>query len=76
MKQRDTKLGAKGRNPIAACLAKKYLGSYHRKCVEAAGLRESDSVLDFGCGDKKLREFLPKNIKYAGYEQKAEALFF
>ena len=48
------------------------INTYHRsvlkKCIRISGIRSGMSVLDYGCGRKILREYLPIDIDYIGYD--------
>ena len=48
------------------------INTYHRsvlkKCIRISGIRSGMSVLDYGCGRKILRKYLPVDIDYIGYD--------
>lgn len=54
----------KSRNP----LVRWYFFKLLKTAVEMADLREGDYVLDFGCNKQRLKQFLPDNITYVGYD--------
>lgn len=40
-----------------------------RKMVDLSGVKASDKVLDIGCGNKELKEFLDPDIDYMGIDK-------
>ena len=46
-----------------------YRDGRFKKAVKMAGLKGNESILDFGCFRQRLRKFLPKGIKYFGYDK-------
>lgn len=48
------------------------IASYHKhvlkKCVRLAGIQSGMNVLDFGCGRQMLRQVLPADVHYVGYD--------
>jgi len=49
-----------------------YFNSIYREAVRQAGLRRGEKVLDFGCGDQRLKSFLPDGIRYTGYDSEPD----
>ena len=48
------------------------INTYHRsilkKCVRMSGIKRGMRVLDYGCGKKILKEYLPVDTDYIGYD--------
>lgn len=40
-----------------------------KKCVQLAQIKDNESVLDLGCGDSYIKNYLPKNINYTGIDK-------
>ena len=38
------------------------------KCIKLAGITGGENILDLGCGDMKLKKYLPSNCKYIGID--------
>jgi 2-polyprenyl-3-methyl-5-hydroxy-6-metoxy-1,4-benzoquinol methylase len=43
-------------------------GRYMKKSAELTTLKSEETVLDFGCGGKNLKKFLPDDITYIGFD--------
>lgn len=52
------------KNPVTNA----YFNSHFINAVEIAGLKGNETILDFGCDDRRLQKFLPKTIKYIGFD--------
>ncbi len=50
----------------------RFISAYHHfvlgRCAKLAKLQPGMSVLDYGCGKQMLREHLPLDVKYSGYD--------
>ena len=49
-------------------LTNTYFNAYLKNAVEMAGLKGDETVLDFGCDDRRLKIFFPKSINYVGFD--------
>jgi hypothetical protein len=45
-----------------------------KKCVELANIQTNEKVLDLGCGDMFIKNFLPLGCKYLGIDEKGVTL--
>lgn len=62
------KKGVTGRMPYNSILLGWHYRKVLREAVKLAELNGNETILDFGCQTQQLKEFLPKETKYIGYD--------
>ncbi len=49
-------------------LVRFYFNGILKKAVKLADLKTGETVLDFGCESQQLKKFIPKGVKYVGFD--------